>query len=88
MKKPEQTKRLAENPDNEDLLNELESAMESIADAMECLKGYAAFADWFDTLDDIFDEMQPEYEQYESIAADEYAKEIAGLTRDYYRSVI
>lgn len=88
MDKPKQTARFAKDPDNDTLLEELENAMSSIADAMECLRGYEEFSDWFDTLDDMYDEMQPEYEKYDIIAGIEYQKEIEGLTRDYYRSVL
>lgn len=88
MKKPIQTTKFIKNPDNYDLLEELEGAMSNIASAMECLRGYEEFSDWFDTLDDVFSEMEPDHERYESIAAAEYEAEIEALTRDYYRSVI
>lgn len=88
MKKPEQAKKLCRNPFNDDLLESIEGAMSSIADAMDYLKGYAVFAEWFDVLGDIYDEMKPDHEQYESVAAAEYEAEIEALTRDYYRSVI
>lgn len=88
MEKPKQTARFEKNPENDTLLDELENAMSSIASAMEYLRGYEQFADWFDTLDDMFDEMEPEREQYENIASFEYRKEIESLTRDYYRSVM
>lgn len=88
MNKPVQTQKFCKNPDNDTLLEELEGAMSSIADAMECLRGYAEFADWFDTLDDVFEEMMPDHERYECIAAAEYEAEIEALTRDYYRSVL
>jgi len=88
VKKPEQYKKLYKNPDNTDLLNELEEAMDSIASAMQNLAGYEAFSGWFDTLSDIWDDMKPQYDEYEAIAAAEYEKEIAELTRDYYRSVM
>lgn len=88
MKKPTQRDKFFKNPSNDDLLDELESAMSSIASAMECLLGYEEFSGWFDTLGDLMDEMQPDYEQYESIAAAEYEAEMEALTRDYYRSVI
>ena len=88
MTKPVQTERFFKNPSNDDLLEELEGAMSNIISAMECLRGYEEFSDWFDTLDDLVDEMQPDHERYESIAAAEYEAEIEALTRDYYRSVI
>lgn len=88
MDKPKQTERFFENPDNSDLLEELEEAMGSIAIAMEHLRGYEEFSDWFDTLDDVFDEMKPMYEECEAIAAEEYAEEMEGLRRQYYRDVL
>lgn len=88
MDKPRQTERFAENPDNITLLEELEEAMGSIAIAMEHLRGYEEFSDWFDTLDDVFDEMKPMYEECEAIDAAEYQKEMDGLRRQYYRDVL
>lgn len=43
MKKPIQTTKFIKNPDNSDLLEELEGAMSNIASAMECLRGYEEF---------------------------------------------
>lgn len=88
MNKPTQYKVLHKNPDNIDLLTELEDAMDSIASAMKSLAGYEAFTDWFDALGDIWDEMKPEHDEYEAIDAAEYREEMDGLTRDYYRSVL
>lgn len=88
MKKPEQYKKLYKNPDNIDLLTELEEAMDSIASAMQNLAGYEAFTDWFDTLSDIWDEMKPQYDEYEAIDAAEYRAEMDGLNRQYLRSVM
>lgn len=88
MQKPKQYAKLHKNPDNIDLLTELEGAMDSIADAMKCLAGYEDFADWFDALGEIWDEMKPNYDEYEAIDTAEYGQEIAALTRDYYRSVM
>lgn len=88
MDKPKQTMQFEKNPDNDTLLEELESAMFSITEAMENLRGYEQFSDWFDMLDAMFDEMEPEREQYEIQAGVEYNKEIEGLTRDYYRMVM
>lgn len=88
VKKPQQYKKLHEEIDNIDQLQALDEAMSSIASAMETLSGYAVFADWFDTLDMVFDEMKPMYEECEAIDVVEYGKEIDDLTRDYYRSVI
>lgn len=88
MQKPKQYAKLHKSADNIDLLTELESAMDSIADAMKALAGYEDFADWFDALGEIWDEMKPNYDEYEAIDTAEYGQEIAALTRDYYRSVM
>lgn len=88
MKKPEQYKNLQKNPDNIDLLTELEEAMDSIASAMQNLAGYEAFTDWFDALSDIWDEMKPQHDEYEAIDAAEYRAEMDGLNRQYLRSVM
>ena len=88
MKKPEQYKKLQKNPDNIDLLTELEEAMDSIASAMQNLAGYEAFTNWFDALSDIWDEMKPQYDEYEAIDAAEYRAEMDGLNRQYLRSVM
>jgi hypothetical protein len=87
MPKPTQTRMTFDN-DAVDLSAALEDAMNSIASAMEALQGFGDFSDWFDALGDIYDEMQPDCENYENICAAEYAEEIRGLTRDYYRSVL
>lgn len=88
MFKPEQYKTLHKEVDNIDLLEMLDEAMSNIAMAMEALNGYEATADFFDTLSDLWDEMKPMHEECEAIDAIEYQKEIEGLTRDYYRSVL
>lgn len=88
MRKPKQFSKFRNNPDNIDLLEELESAMSSIESAMESLAGYEEFKDWFDTLDDMWEEMNSRREEYEAIDVAEYAKEIEGLNRQYLRSVL
>ena len=74
--------------DNDDLLNGIEEAMGSIESAMESLRGYEEFSDFFDTLDALMDDMEPEHERYDAIATREYAEEIEALNRDYLRSVL
>lgn len=75
-------------PDNDDLLDGINGAMSSIEDAMRCLRGIREFDGWFDALGNIYDEMQPEQEMYENIAAAEYEAERQALTAEYWRSVI
>lgn len=85
--KPVQTKITRDNS-NDDLLDALDNARWHIREAMDELRGFDELSDWFDALDDIDDEMQPMYEQCEQVAANEYAEEMDGLRRQYYRSVI
>lgn len=87
MFKPTQA-RLNYDDDAQDKFTALDDAMTSIASAMESLKGYGDFTDWFDALGEIFDEMKPDCEMYENIAGAEYQAELEDLTRDYYRSVL
>ena len=88
MDKPKQAKSWVKNPDNDTLLDSIESAMSNIVEAMDYLRGYEEFEIWFDTLDDMIGEMEPYHEQYEAIANAEYQQELEGLRRDYYRSVL
>ena len=88
VKKPKQYEKLHDKIDNIDQLEGLEEAMGSIAIAMEALSGYTVFEDWFDTLEMVFDEMAPMYEECEAIDAAEYSAEMDELNRDYLRSVL
>ena len=88
VKKPKQYDKLHDKIDNADQLEGLEEAMGSIAIAMEALSGYTVFEGWFDTLEMVFDEMTPMYEECEAIDAAEYRAEMDGLNRDYLRSVL
>ena len=47
MRKPVQTKVLDADEDADTLLSEIEEAMDSIASAMDNLRGYERFAEWF-----------------------------------------
>lgn len=87
MEKPRQSKHWYK-ADASEMFEAIESAMASIRDAMEELRGLEMFADHFNALGDVFDDMKPDYEMYEDITSAEYEAEIAALTRDYYRSVI
>ena len=74
--------------DNDDLYGVSEEALGSIAAAMESLYGYWELDHIFDALGHIYDDLEEMYNQYEAIAAEEQRKEIEGLTRDYWRSVL
>ena len=85
MRKPVQTKVLAANEDADTLLSEIEEAMDSIASAMDNLRGYARFAEWFDTLDELWDDMQPTQEELDAQVQAEWEREQVALNREFER---
>jgi hypothetical protein len=85
--KPYQTKKPI-TADNDDLHEASEEALDSIASAMEALRGYWELDHIFDALGGVYDDLKDLFDEYDAIAAEEQRKEIEGLTRDYYRSVI
>lgn len=86
MQKPDQAKFYSAT--NDDLLEGIESAMGSIAEAMENLKGIREYDGYFNALGDLYDEMKPDFDMYEEIADREYDAEQEALRREYWRSVI
>ena len=86
MQKPDQAKFYSAT--NDDLLEGIESAMRSIAEAMENLKGIREYDGYFNALGDLYDEMKPDFDMYEEIAAREYDAEQEALRREYWRSVV
>lgn len=84
-KKPKQTKVLKVNADADTLLSEIEEAMDSIASAMDNLRGYERFAEWFDTLDDLWGDMQPTQEELDAQVQAEWEREEAALNREFER---
>ena len=87
MEKPYQTKKPI-IADNDDLYEASEEALDSIASAMEALRGYWELDSIFDALGGVYDDLKDMFDEYDAIASEEQRKEIEGLTRDYYRSVI
>jgi transposase len=85
--RPYQTKKPI-NADNDDLWQASEEALSSISAAMEVLRGYWELDHIFEALGSAYDDLKVMYDEYDAIAAEEQRKEIAALTRDYYRSVI
>lgn len=85
VKKPKQTKKLSTNADADTLLAEICDAMDSVANAMESLRGYEQFADWFDTLDELWDDMQPTQEELDAQVQAEWEREEAALNREFER---
>lgn len=86
MQKPDQAKFYSAT--NDDLLNGIESAMSNIAEAMENLKGIREYDGYFNALGSLYDEMKPDFDTYEEIAAREYDAEQDALRREYWRSVV
>lgn len=80
--------RIAYSASAGELTEALEIAMGYVCDAMEELKGYAEFAEWFDVLDGIDCEMQAAHERYEASASADYADQVRELEREYWRSVL
>ena len=87
MKKPQQAKHWY-RADASELYEALGYAMDEIASAMESLRGYEEFQDWFGALADLHDDMFPTYEEYETAASVEYAEQIAEMERDYVRGLL
>lgn len=86
MQKPDQAKFYSAT--NDDLLEGIESAMSNIAEAMENLKGIREYDGYFNALGSLYDEMKPDFDMYEEIAAREYDAEQEALRREYWRSVV
>lgn len=87
MNKPYQTKKPLV-ADNDDLFQASEEALDSIAEAMETLRGYWELDHIFDALGSVYDDLKDLFDEYDAIAADEQRKEIDGLTRQYWRDAI
>lgn len=87
MQKPYQTKKPI-TADNDDLYGASEEALDSIASAMEALRGYWELDHIFEALGCVYDDLKDLFDGYEAIAAEEQREEIEALTRDYYRSVL
>lgn len=87
MNKPYQTKKPIA-ADNDDLHSASEDALDSIASAMDALRGYWELDHIFDALGSVYDDLKDLFDQYDAIAAEEQRKEIEGLTRQYWRDAI
>ena len=87
MQKPYQTKKPI-TADNDDLYGASEEALDSIASAMEALRGYWELDHIFDSLGGVYDDLKVMYDEYDAIASEEQRNEIEGLTRQYWRDAI
>jgi hypothetical protein len=85
--RPYQTKKPI-TADNDDLYGASEEALDSIASAMEALRGYWELDHIFEALGGVYDDLKDMFDEYEAIASEEQRKEIEGLTRQYWRDAI
>lgn len=88
VKKPLQREKMYKCPDNDDLLEAVETALDNISDAMQALRGFEEFAGFFDALGDMYDIMKPDYDMYEQIAEAEDKAELEAMNREYWASVL
>lgn len=73
------------NNDNDSLLTAVQEAIYHVNEAMDELRGFGEYEEWFNTLDDLYDEMEKEQDERECQASADYQAEIADLNRDYER---
>ena len=88
MKNKPVQKIVTHNNDAADCLEAISDAISSLHDAMDAIRGYGEFEQFFLALDDLVDDMARDRETYEAAEQAEYRAEIEGLTRDYWRAVI
>lgn len=87
MSKSKQITLSYDNPASERLIA-VENAMSCINDAMDELRGFGEFEDWFNALDDLYDELEAEQDKLESYATGEYQAEMDELRREYERDLL
>lgn len=87
MKKNSQITLSYDNPASERLIA-VENAIMCINDAMDELRGFAEFVEWFSVLDDLYDEMEAEQDNLESYATGEYQAMVDELRREYERDLL
>ena len=87
MRKPQQANHWY-RADATELAEALEYAMDEIASAMESLRGFEEFQDWFGQLADMHDDMFPTYEEYNTAASAEYADQLYEMQKDYVRGLL
>lgn len=71
-----------------ELLEALELAIDDVADAMENLRGFEDFEEWFDTLDDLHGWMNLRREELEVNETAAYNDQINELRKEYLRGVL
>lgn len=87
MSKSKQITLSYDNPASERLIA-VENAIMCINDAMDELRGFGEFEDWFNALDDLYDELEAEQDKLESYATGEYQAEMDELRREYERDLL
>lgn len=73
---------------NDDLLTAVSEAIWHVNEAMDELRGHGEYEEWFNTLDDLYSEMEEEQDMRENYATGEYEQEMADLRRDYERDLL
>lgn len=81
IEKPVQT-RVAYDNDNDSLLTAVSEAMWHVGEAMDELRGFGEYEDWFNTMSDMYDEMEREKDERESYASGEEQAVQAEIWRD------
>lgn len=79
---------VSRNHSADDLHDAVSNALYYVKEALSELRGFGEYEEWFNTLDDLQDEMQDEILPLEAQVSADYDAEMAALTRDYYKSVL
>lgn len=87
IEKPVQTRVTMDNS-NDDLLIAVNEAKWHISEAMDELRGFGEYEEWFDALSDMYDEMDAEQDKRESYATGEEQAVLAEMRRDYERDLL
>lgn len=66
----------------------LDDAMFSLSNALESIRGIGEFAELYDTLSGVYEDMEAIHDDLDREAAGEYQAYVEDMTRDYYRSVM
>ena len=73
---------------NDDLLECLEETMGDIEDALENMRGFEDCCEWFDTLNEILDEMEEKRRECEIVSAGDHQEMLDELHKEYLRGLL
>lgn len=73
---------------NDDILECLEEAMGDIEDALENMRGYEECCEWFDTLNEMWDEMEEKRRECEIVSAGDRQEMLDELHKEYLRGLL